>query len=65
MTFNDYRNIFRVEHAKRLILDQQSDMITLEAVGLLSGFSNRNTFSRVFKELEGITPSAFAQNCSK
>ncbi len=65
MTFNDYRNVFRVEHAKRLIQDQKTSLITLEAVGLLSGFPNRNTFSRVFKELEGITPSAFAISCSK
>jgi len=65
MTFNDYRNVFRVEHAKRLIIDQKTNMITLEAVGLLSGFSNRNVFTMVFKELEGITPSAFAAQYSK
>ena len=65
MTFNDYRNVFRVEHAKRLIMDQKTTMITLEAVGLLSGFSNRNTFSRVFKEQEGMSPSAFAAQYSR
>ncbi|MFZ4770203.1 MAG: helix-turn-helix domain-containing protein [Ferruginibacter sp.] len=64
-TFNDYRNLFRVEHAKRLLIDHKATMITLEAVGLLSGFSNRNTFSRVFKEQVGISPSTFVLEFNK
>jgi len=62
-SFNDYRNEFRIRFAKALILQDQSGSVTLEAIGLHSGFSNRNTFSKAFKEIEGVTPSVFvAQN---
>ncbi len=58
--FNDYRNKWRINHAKKLIKEGKANEITLEAVGLLSGFSSRNTFLTTFKKVEGITPSAFA-----
>jgi len=58
-TFNDYRNEFRVRHAKALMLQKQSGLMTIEAIGHLSGFSNRNTFTKAFKEIEGVTPGAF------
>jgi AraC-like DNA-binding protein len=58
--FNDYRNEWRIDHAKKLIQEGKANEITLEAVGLLSGFSSRNTFLITFKKVEGITPSTFA-----
>ncbi len=58
-SFNDYRNEFRVRHAKLHLSQEQSGAITLEAIALLSGFSNRNTFSKAFKEIEGVTPSVY------
>jgi AraC-like DNA-binding protein len=58
--FNDYRNEWRINHAKKLIKEGKANEITLEAVGQLSGFSSRNTFLITFKKVEGITPSTFA-----
>ena len=58
--FNNYRNEWRINHAKKLIREGKANEITLEAIGLLSGFSSRNTFLTTFKKVEGITPSAFA-----
>ncbi len=58
--FTDYRNEWRVEYAKKLIVEGLADFMTLEAIGLLSGFSNRNTFFTAFKKVEGISPGAFA-----
>jgi AraC-like DNA-binding protein len=58
--FTDYRNEWRVEYAKKLIMGGLADFMTLEAIGLLSGFSNRNTFFTAFKKIEGISPGAFA-----
>lgn len=60
-SFNDYRNVFRIRHAKQLILQSQSEIITLEAIGLLSGFSNRNTFSKAFKKMK-VPPLVFSQH---
>jgi AraC-like DNA-binding protein len=59
-TFNDYRNEWRVNHAKKLIAEGRSSELTLEAIGHLSGFSSRNAFFTAFKKVEEISPSAFA-----
>ena len=59
-SFSDFRNKFRVNHAKILILEPKSANLTLEAIGLQSGFATRNTFFTAFKKTEGISPSAFA-----
>ena len=60
--FTDYRNIWRIQHAKALIMDGKNKELTLEAIGLLSGFSTRNTFYTAFKKLEGESPSSFNRN---
>lgn len=58
-SFNDYRNECRVIHSKKLILEGKANELTLEAIGVLCGFTNRNTFFTAFKKVEGISPSAF------
>jgi AraC-like DNA-binding protein len=58
-TFSDFRNKWRVEHAKNLMNEGKSANLTLEAIGILSGFSSRNTFLNAFKKAEGISPQAF------
>jgi len=59
-SFNDFRNEWRVNHAKALIKEGKASEITLEAIGLLSGFSSRNTFIADFKKSEGVSPGVFA-----
>jgi AraC-like DNA-binding protein len=58
-SFHDYRNKWRIEHSKMLILDGKAKGLTLEAIGTLSGFSSRNTFFIAFKRAEGISPGDF------
>jgi AraC-like DNA-binding protein len=59
-SFNDFRNEWRIKHAKRLIREGKASELTMEAIGLLSGFSSRNTFLTAFKKAEGIAPAVFA-----
>jgi len=59
-TFNDYRNEWRIKHAKTLIEKGKASEMTLEAIGMLSGFSSRNAFITDFKKVEGISPGAYA-----
>ncbi len=59
-TFNDYRNEWRINHAKKLIEEGKASEMTLEAIGMLSGFSSRNAFITDFKKVEGISPGAYA-----
>lgn len=56
-TFTEVMNRYRVEHAKRLMLDDPKKR--MEEVALESGFSSSNFFGRVFKALEGSTPSTW------
>ena len=58
-TFNDYNNECRIRHAKELIFSGRTKNLTLEAVGVLSGFTNRSTFFRAFKKFEGVSPADF------
>ena len=59
-SFNDFRNEWRINQAKRLIREGKASELTMEAIGLLSGFSSRNTFLIAFKKAEGIAPAAYA-----
>ncbi len=59
-TFNDYRNEWRINHAKKLIEEGKASEMTLEAIGMISGFSSRNAFITDFKKVEGISPGAYA-----
>lgn len=65
MPFTDFRNRWRVNHAKNLILEGKFNDLTLEAIGLLSGFTSRNTFLNAFKKAEGISPNAFLSEIKK
>jgi AraC-like DNA-binding protein len=58
--FTEYRNHWRIEHAKNLIGDGKAQDLTLEAIGLMSGFSSRNTFLQAFKRAEGVSPREYA-----
>jgi len=58
--FNDFRNEWRVNHAKALIEDGKAGEMTLEAIGSLSGFSSRNAFIADFKKSEGVPPGVYA-----
>jgi len=64
-TFNDFRNEWRVNHAKDLIKQGKANELTLEAIGLLSGFSTRNTFFTSFKKFERVSPKVFLSQLTK
>jgi AraC-like DNA-binding protein len=53
-TFHRYLNIKRIEQAKKLLRTH-----SISQTYPLCGFNNRYHFSKVFKEIEGITPRKF------
>jgi YesN/AraC family two-component response regulator len=55
-TFIDYVNKQRVQLAKQLMMETDD---TITDITQKVGFSNSNTFIRVFKRYEGITPGQF------
>jgi AraC-like DNA-binding protein len=64
-SFTNYRNAWRIKHAKKLIEEGKTTNLTLEAIGLLSGFSSRNTFFNAFKKVEGMSPGFFTSQINK
>jgi AraC-like DNA-binding protein len=63
--FNDYINEWRINHAKNLIKKGLIKEHTLEAIGLISGFPNRNSFSATFRKVEGIPPKTYVSQIKK
>lgn len=61
LSFSEYRNFWRVQHAKNMIAEGYACYITLEAIGEKSGFSSRNAFLSAFKRFEGVAPREFLQ----
>jgi len=59
-TFNDFRNETRVNHAARLIDEGKENEFTIEAIGLMSGFSSKSTFFVSFKKFKGTPPGLYS-----
>lgn len=58
-TFTELINKYRLEHAKRKLLENDSSHLSITQVRKMSGFSSDSSFYRIFKEKEGITPIEF------
>ena len=55
MTYTDFVNQHRINHAKRLLLQDSN----VSEACFASGFENLSYFNRVFKKITGINPSEF------
>ena len=58
--YTAFVNKYRVEHAQNLIA--QNPMLRSDEVAKASGFQVESTFSRVFKQITGETPSAYIKD---
>jgi tetratricopeptide (TPR) repeat protein len=58
-TFSQFINEFRIEEARKLLLDKNIAETSITEIGVHCGFSSSNTFFRQFKEITGLTPSQF------
>lgn len=57
--FNDFINYYRIQDAKRMLLDGHAEKYTISAIAFDSGFSSLSSFNTAFKKFEGTTPSAY------
>jgi len=57
--FYDLVNSYRVEEAKRLLLDEKNKNFTILSVGFEAGFNSKTTFNTVFKKFTGQTPTEY------
>ncbi|MDJ0644502.1 MAG: helix-turn-helix domain-containing protein [Flavobacteriaceae bacterium] len=61
VNFFDYVNSFRVEAAKKKLIDPDNRHLTNFAIAYEVGFSNKTSFHRIFKKHCNITPSEFVK----
>jgi AraC-like DNA-binding protein len=57
--FYDLVNGYRVEEAKRLLVDPKNENFTILSVGFEAGFNSKTTFNTVFKKFTGVTPTEY------
>lgn len=60
--FTRQRAEYRVRHAQSLIEQGETRRKTLEAIGMKSGFSNRISFHKAFREVTGMSPSDYLRS---
>ena len=53
--FFEFVNGYRVEEAKRLLLEEEGE--TILAIAFKAGFNSQSAFHRFFKRVTGVTPS--------
>ena len=58
MSFNEYVTMQRIEAAKRLMDTAQNDM-TIQSIATAVGYNTPSYFSKVFREIVGVTPSEY------
>lgn len=59
MTFIDFINQYRVARFKELASSKKVEHLSLLGLAYESGFNSKSTFNRVFKKMEGKSPSSF------
>ena len=63
VNFYDFINKYRVEEAKKLLIEDRNNYKIL-AIAYEVGFNSKATFNRVFKKFTGLTPSEFKEKFS-
>ena len=59
LNFNDFVNRFRVEEAKRRLLDPAAREFKLLRIAFESGFNSKSVFNGAFRHHTGLSPSEF------
>jgi AraC-like DNA-binding protein len=59
--FTIIKSELRVKYAKKLLLSSKAKELTMEGIGMESGFASKSNFFAVFKEFTGKTPLEFIE----
>jgi AraC-like DNA-binding protein len=62
--FNDFINYYRVQEAKKMLIENDNKNYTISTIAFDSGFNSLSSFNNAFKKLEGTTPSSYRKNNS-
>lgn len=59
VNFSVFLNMYRINLIKEMIAKDYHNKYTIGYIYLSAGFRHQSTFNKVFKEIEGITPSEY------
>jgi AraC-like DNA-binding protein len=62
--FYNFINVYRIEEAKKLLLEIGNDKYSILGIAHMVGFVSKSTFNVAFKRYTGCTPSEFKKNSS-
>jgi AraC-like DNA-binding protein len=59
LNFFEFINKYRIEEAKKFLLDKEKAYLTIAAISFEAGFNSVSSFNTVFKKMVKMTPSQF------
>ena len=62
INFYEFINKYRIEEAKKMLVDPEHKETTITDIYLAVGFNSKSVFYTFFKKFENVTPSQFRQN---
>lgn len=57
--FNNYINKYRINDAISMLTNKRYAEMNMEEIGLIVGFSNRQSFYTAFKDITGVSPKVY------
>jgi len=63
--FNDLINTYRIEEAKKKLLESEKERTTILEIAYDVGFNSKSVFNQAFKKYTGMTPSRFRKKSGK
>ena len=57
--FNNYINKYRINDTISMLTNKRYAEMNMEEIGLIVGFSNRQSFYTAFKEITGVSPKVY------
>ncbi len=62
LNFNDFINQYRINEAKKRLIDKTYNQLTIEAIGESVGFKSKATFYNAFKKHVAMSPKAYIRS---
>ena len=62
--FFDFINSYRIEEAKKLLLDKKGELLTILAIAEEVGFNSKSAFNIAFKKYTSMTPTQFKKQAA-
>lgn len=60
--FNDFINYYRIQDAKEILSNTESEKFTISSIAFDTGFSSLSSFNSAFKKFESTTPSSYRKS---